>query len=136
MKKLVPIVGVVIVLAGIGVYVWVDYSQAQSALDRARGSLRSLGESIDRALAYYKDANRGTGLPPGWGPKQNPEQLEWVQRLRLAKESYELSKIQVDGLRKFHATWLRDGDISAIEKDLEKYKEDLDKGLAKIPSDR
>ena len=100
MSKKVLILGVVVVLAvgGVATYFWVDYSQAQNSLIRSRLEVRTLGEHLDR---HQDDAAR-------------------------LKEMYDLAKLQVDLLEKYHSSWIDKEEISALRTALEKDCHDID----------
>jgi len=97
---------VMLAAGGVATYLWVDYSQAQNSLTRARLEVRSLGESLD--------------LRPEDVARLKPEE---VARL---KERYSLADIQVKWLETCNSMWIDKGEISAMRTALGQDKQDID----------
>ncbi|MGA2066624.1 MAG: hypothetical protein ABSG86_16730 [Thermoguttaceae bacterium] len=102
----VAVAAIVLAAGGVATYLWVDYSQAQNSLTRARLEVRSLGESLD--------------LRPEDVARLKPEE---VARL---KERYSLADIQVKWLETCNSMWIDKGEISAMRTALGQDKQDID----------
>ena len=99
-KVLIGIAAVAVVLAigGAAIYVWVDYSQAQNSLTKARLYVRDVQENVRR----------------------HPED---VSRLN---ELYRQAEFEVDALEKFHRAWIGKDEIPAMRTALEESKHAID----------
>ncbi len=94
----IAVIAVLLVVGGVAVYVWVDYSQAQNSLTTSRLYVRDLQENIRR----------------------HPED---VGRL---KEMYTQAVYEIDALERFHRTWVGEDEISALRTALEESKRAID----------
>jgi hypothetical protein len=99
-------VAVVLAVGGVATYAWVDYSQAQNALTRARLYVSSLGKSLD--------------LHPEDVARLKPEE---VARL---KEMYSSADMEVRWLEKLDSIWIDKEEVSALRTALENDKQDID----------
>ena len=93
-----------IVIIPAGIYAWLGYSSAQSALRRARNELHG----VDVFLHGHKEVD-------------------------LAAERLIGTKSEIDALDKYHAFWISDTDRIALRQECTKYEKEIEELQANAP---